>query len=47
MLKFNYILITVKDQAVEGHRHRANILFKKKQQTIKQNRNVKIKYSMK
>lgn len=29
MLKFNYILITVKDQAVEGHRHRANIFLKK------------------
>lgn len=49
MLKFNYILITVKDQAVEGHTDIGLIFiyFFKKQQTIKQNRNVKIKYSMK
>lgn len=30
MLKFNYILITVKDQAVEGHRHIGLIYFFKK-----------------
>lgn len=48
MFKFNYSLITVKDQAVEGHTDIV-LIFKKKEKketTIKQ-RNVKITYPMK